>query len=503
MPLQPASGSSSEIASSGPAAGETGTRSRDLPPHLYKTWLDDLIDLLHSAAGIEHELMVQYLYAAYSLGGDQVPKTDVAEALVREWRRNLLAIAKEEMGHFLTVQNILTVLGGSVLWTRGNHPWDDQYFPLREHEFTRFDPGSLYCYIYAEAPPYTASVVKEHYQIDRKEVQDIIDEATRQVADKVPHRVQQLYAEIVRIVKNPNLIPDSAFHPETYSVQASWEEWGKGYKPYILFSENSEAKDTPPMLELRSPASAWIAPTARQAAVIVQQVATRTEVLEALQLIGEQGEAATFNPDPNQPSHFERFIGIYQRFKDIVGKWDPARQVANSPTTDSPKTGAQRPNTTYIESAHSRNWAHLFNLRYRMLLTYLSHMYRLPPATDVTQPQMRAGTLHRVFSEMYNLRAIANILVRLPMTDEPGDSTRAGPPFELPYTLELPVAEDDCWRLHRDLLLNSEEICKHLLVPKASADETQYLAALRSLDRQSIAWIDAVLRGGAARRSLS
>src|ERR1700678_6496 len=294
MPLQPASGSSSEIASSGPAAGEIGTHSGDLPPHLYKTWLDDLIDLLHSAAGIEHELMVQYLYAAYSLGGDQVPKTDVAHAMVREWRRNLLAIAKEEMGHFLTVQNILTVLGGSVLWTRGNHPWDDQFFPLRKHEFTRFSMDSLYCYIYAEAPPKTAAVVKTYYDISRKQVKEIIDRARKEVGEKEPHRVQQLYAKIVSIVKNPDLIPDSAFHPETYSVQASWEEWGKGHKPYLSFPENSEATDTPPMLALQSPASVWIAPTARQAAVIVPQVATRTQVLEALQLIGEQGEAATF-----------------------------------------------------------------------------------------------------------------------------------------------------------------------------------------------------------------
>jgi len=221
-------------------------------------------------------------------------------------------------------------------------------------------------------------------------------------------------------------------------------------------------------------------------------------VLAALKLIGEQGEAADFDPDDDQPSHFDRFIGIYEKFQEIT--WKPTRDVPKNPTT-----WKDKPDSTYIESEPSRNWAHLFNLRYRMLLTYLAHTYRLPPATDATQPRMRAGTLHRVFSEMYNLRAIANILVRLPLMDDklmPDDPRRAGPPFELPYTLALPAAADDCWRLHRELLVNSEILCKRLL-PDAPIDGRQYLAALRDLDRQSIAWIDAVLQGPATVSSRS
>jgi len=109
-----------------------------------------------------------------------------------------------------------------------------------------------------------------------------------------------------------------------------------------------------------------------------------------------------------------------------------------------------------------------------------------------------------VFSEMYNLRAVAGILVRLPLMDEkqwPNDPRRAGPPFELPYTLALPTADDDCWRLHRELLDSADTLCQRLL-PDAPEDGRQYLPALRDLDRQSMAWIDAVLQGpGSTRRS--
>lgn len=488
--LHPTSESGPPVDVSEHIASATGEPPTGLSKSLHETWLDHLTLLLHAAAGIEHELMVQYLYAAYSLGGDQVPAR--RRELVQLWRHNLLAVAKEEMGHFLTVQNVLTLLGAPLLWGRGNYPWDNQYFPLRRFEFSPLTIDSLSCYVYAEAPAKTAAVADRYYGIKPAEVNRIIEKVRKAVLHGSPHRVEQLYAKIMDTIKNPKLIPDSAFHPETYTVQASWEEWGKGYKPFQLDPEILGTSAYGPQYRPMRAGPHQFPPTAAQARVILSQVASRTEALAALNLIGEQGEAAYITVDDSQPTHFDRFIGIYEQFQKI--RWKPTRNVPNNPTT-----WKDRPDTTYIESEHSRDWAHLFNLRYRMLLTYLSHMYRLPPATDSTQPQMRAGTLHRVFSEMYNIRAIANILVRLPLADE-DDPRRAGPPFELPYTLALPAAEDDCWRLHRELLVNSEILSKRLL-PDAPVDGRRYLKALRDLDRQSLAWIDAVLQGPGATRS--
>ena len=85
--------------------------------------------LLHIDAGIEHGLMVQCVpLRAYSLGGDQVPPDK--RALVRRWQQTLLSIAKEEMGHLLTVQNVITCLGGALELDRRDYPWD--------HDFIRF-----------------------------------------------------------------------------------------------------------------------------------------------------------------------------------------------------------------------------------------------------------------------------------------------------------------------------------------------------------------------------
>ena len=51
-------------------AASSSNKRRDM------TWKDHLVMLLHIGAEIEHSLMVQYLYAAYSLGGEQVLPPD-------------------------------------------------------------------------------------------------------------------------------------------------------------------------------------------------------------------------------------------------------------------------------------------------------------------------------------------------------------------------------------------------------------------------------------------
>ena len=65
--------------------------------------------------------MVQYLYAAYSLGGEQAPRG--RREMVRCWQEDILAVAREEMGHLLTVQNILMLIGAPINLDRQDLPW--------------------------------------------------------------------------------------------------------------------------------------------------------------------------------------------------------------------------------------------------------------------------------------------------------------------------------------------------------------------------------------------
>ena len=177
--------------------------------------------------------------------------------------------------------------------------------------------------------------------------------------------------------------------------------------------------------------------------------------------------------------------------------WSPARRIPINPTTPATIDPENPPpGRTVIACPASAKWANLFNVRYRNLLTYLAHTFRLARLVDPNEPNTRGAVMAKIFGEMYNLKAIAGILVRMPLTEDVTDPRRAGPPFQMPYTVELPLDDVDCWRMHRDISMNSLEICdqaprsgnKHLeATPPEGKD---YLLALRSLDEKSISWID-------------
>src|SRR5205823_13396607 len=73
---------------------------------------DNAIFLLRIAAEIEHALLVQYLYAFFSLRTSGL--TPEQEQLVAEWQGALFTIAQQEMAHLATVQNLLRFLGAAL-----------------------------------------------------------------------------------------------------------------------------------------------------------------------------------------------------------------------------------------------------------------------------------------------------------------------------------------------------------------------------------------------------
>ena len=395
------------------------------------TWNDHLVMLLHVAAEIEHGLMVQYLYAAYSLGGPDVTGDD-RHALVRRWQNNLITVAKEEMGHLLTVQNILCLLGAPINLGREDYPWDIPYYPFA-FSLEKLSRSSLACYVHAEMPPHVIAMLKarptlpksfrEFIAKDKAEIDRLVKE---RAAGASIHFVATVYDEIIDILGNENLIPDSAFNEDSYGLQASWDDWGRGYRP------------DPRLLDAEGNLEAEPAHQ-RRANVIIMRAATRTEALAALKAISGQGEAVHLvakDKDKDEASHFERFLRVFQEFPT---DWVPTRDIPANPTTrKSNKVG-----TTYIASPEARAWATLSNYRYRILLTCLAHSFRLARESRPGEPNLRGVVMHRVFGEMYNLKTIAGIMVQL----------ESGPPFEMPFSLRLP--ED-----RKSTRLNSSHIQK-------------------------------------------
>jgi hypothetical protein len=426
---------------------------------------DYAVYLLHIAAEIEHLLMVQYLYAAYSLGGDQVP--DAKRAIVQRWQETIQGIAKEEMAHLVSVQNILRLIGGPLNLDRNDYPWDAPFYPF-EFALEPLSRASLARYIVTESPETWPP------DVSAAEKKEIIDLALAGQTMPVK-RVGVLYSLMIDVIKNEELLPDALFQADTLPYQASWDEWGRAYRQGARGATLTPGSGTPDLL--------------------IMTAYSRASAVAALQAVAEQGEAAQIDPDIDETSHFRRFLEIYREFPKAADKWSPTANMAINPRTmggDTPIEG-----TSYISNEQTRHWGDLFNLRYRMLLLYLSHAFRMS-GSDARHDDTgaRGMIVHRTFGEMYNLRAVAKIMSKLPL-GPPQNQLCAGPPFEMPYSIALPAAERDCWRLHLDLLEASAELGRRLQ-PRAGVAEINYLKSLAALDQETMAAIAAIMGVGNA-----
>jgi len=560
----------------------------DLPSHppAGLTWHGYVTQLLHIASSIEHALMVQYLYAAYSLDGER--RNPEEQTKVTLWRNLILSIAKEEMGHLLTVQNVLCLLGGQMELVRKNYPWDSGFYPF-EFRLEPLTVGSLACYLYAEMGDEPAlgsklldklyvKLVKKHLENrakqDRAHTRELghtarfeeTRKSSKELSQQNVHRVGVLYKRMIQILSDANRIPDSVFQGSSVRFQASADEWGRGYGIATLSPLPTPPTNKPPTKKptsdefdefirvlteeptyqrrelvnrmykfrdcyskLTKPEQQAVADNATRADVMIERVATRQQALDALSHIAAQGEGHIFKLQ----SHFARFSLIMEDFQNFreeeknkakrkqkrkankkeKKEWEPwTHAVATDPRTCWPdEPAAAAPNeparASIITHPLSEKWANLFNLRYRMLLTYLNHAFQL--ARDGSEARLRGAVMHKVFAEMYNLKAIAGILVRLPLTERKKDKSRAGPPFQMPYTLAIPMDPMDRWRLHRDLLTGAKELNKQIrsdinklkrnrspaLTPAFLSSSEESLRAMQELDEQSVDWIGKVIAG--------
>jgi hypothetical protein len=457
-------------------------------------WRDYLIMLLHLAAEVEHGLMVQYLYAAYSLGGPQVtPKR--AEKVAR-WQRSILDVAKEEMGHLLTVQNILALLGAPPNFNRGETPFDMALSPI-PFVLAPLTREVVASFTYAEMSPGV------HHPEHGKSIKHITRETlklSRRLGRRhlAPEPVGVLYEEIINVLSSEKHIPDEDLHELSYETQASWDDWGRGYAP-----DPKRLTPTGDLVEGQH--------THHRASVLVLRAATRTEALAALHAISSQGEAehlkhphrirlnakeAMIEDDTSdaaesghtgheEPSHFERFLDIWRHYPRA---WSPHINLMWNPTTR-PTTD---PNHHHIRHGVVHDWGLLFNCRYRMLLSFLAHSYRLSRLMRPGEPGLRGMVMHRAFGEMYHIKTISGLMVQMKVSQPGEPDLFAGPPFETPYSIAMPAVDADCWRLHRDLMEGSLELNHKISAAGGTLGRT-YLQSLAELDRQAMAWIDGIL----------
>jgi hypothetical protein len=349
---------------------------------------EPLIYMLCAAAELEHALMCEYLFAAFSL------KRSVDEGLtddqliaVDRWRATILQVAKQEMMHLAINCNLVTSLGASPHLSRANLPQPAKHYPAG---------------VRLALLPFGEQALRHFLFLERPEGMDLDDAAGLEaVSSAVPLMGEEEIA--------PHLQEFRTVGHLYRSIEAGFRHLADkmGEEQLFLGPARSQA---------RGELFGWT----ELAPITSCEAATR-----AIEAIVEQGEGPRGDW---RNAHFGRFLVVLDEYLEMQEKTPgievtrPVLPVLVRP----PETGEH---AELITDPTTARVADLCNVAYEVLLQLL---YRLMCHVDETESQVR--TLADVgVSMMFDvIEPLADILTTLPVGPEHPGRT-AGATFELFY----------------------------------------------------------------------
>jgi CDGSH-type Zn-finger protein/uncharacterized Fe-S cluster protein YjdI len=319
---------------------------------------EQLIHALYEAAELEHNLMCTYLYAAFSLkSADEGLSAGEADAVSR-WRRSIIDVAIEEMGHLSAVWNITAALGGQPRFGRGN-------FPL--------DPGYLPAGITVKLAPFNEDVLQHFIFLERPEGSDEPEGKGFE-----PERIFK------RVGVGKHLTP-MAIDYETVGV--FYHGLGTLLRDFSAKHGESAAFSGDPALQL-SPSEIDLGGA--------KPVLCLKTALLAFDAIVAQGEGASAD---SENSHFQRFAQIrdeYRKLKAANPKFEPAWPAAVNPVLRRPPSPEGK---VWLENADAVATVDLANASYQLMLRLIGYSYAIARphpekglAVDLAISLMRAVT---------------------------------------------------------------------------------------------------------------
>jgi hypothetical protein len=388
--------------------------------------------LLKVASEIEHGLLVQYLYAAYSINAS-LPTAN-------EWRGTIRNIAIQEMDHLITVQNMLLALKNDQFQTyfdRESFPVAPDHVGFYPYAF-RLEPfsgDSLSKYVAAESPlPETVCDATL-----RSTLEQIIARAEKVTGMKTIGHVGNLYAYLYWL-----FLPSDDFQGPWLNFPASWFRRrlpGHHLSP-ADFADPAElarcqARPDPDEFRANDGNAANYPNNDDGSHRWVFRVTSATDALRAIAQIATQGEGTEMAMD----SHFLEFLGVYQVVDKLPSGTAAHTNVPTNPNLrQDPETAEGR-----ILNVSTRVWAQLCNTRYLMLLQMLplALAQRRDRPSELARRKALIGAT--IDTEMkVGIRYLATRLINtLPRSADPAQF--AGPPFELPDE-RLPDTTAEQWK---------------------------------------------------------
>ncbi len=355
-----------------------------------------LVDLLSEVAEIEHGLMCQYLFAAFSL------KREPAEGVMwaqlehmRRWGASVMLVARQEMEHLGLVNNMLAAIGEGPCFVRPNFPLGARHYAIDiPFKLERFGTDALARFVEFEMP---STLDPEHHAR--------LHQVLPQIGGGRFQTIARLYEEIA----------------DLFGQLDSPELWIG--PPSAQFSTTDVIPV--PLRGISLP------PNARIYDIELMPVTDLASAKAVVAQVLEEGEGI---PTPTPTSHYARFLVIAEELVALRladPSFDPARDVLENPRGK-------------ITNLGTRQVAELFELAYGttmlMLMRYFAHADEDAAA--------RAALQRTAFFPLMTtvLRPLGEMLTRLPATAGAATPT-AGPTFDFTRNITPHPHRDTAWRV--------------------------------------------------------
>jgi hypothetical protein len=392
---------------------------------------EEAVALLRIAAEVEGALTAQYLFSAGSLlPGVRMTLPDFDHPIqTDDWYDVIRVIAKQEMGHLMTVQNLLLGLGAAPHLDRENFPSSSPLYPF---PFS-LQPARLTTiarYVCAEAPRTVVAA-------DGADLADAQREA--KVGDGGVPRAGQIYERLFYLFQDSNA-PQAPW-PDLQNPFPDWPDWH--IDPAKLgFNQDRQATAA----EWRGQGDDERPDTA----IYVLPVQDKASARLAIHALAIQGEGPVGN---GGATHFDKFLRIFRELR-AAGRQPGAPTLVRN-QADDPRTGLSGSAT--IAHPATLAWAKLGSTRYQMLLTDIALSLSVGSAGTVASIlATRVDFLGWAFREMLAaIKPLSEELRQMPLTND--GAALAGLPFELPQQA-LPTETGAQIQYLRDRIAQSRQL---------------------------------------------
>jgi CDGSH-type Zn-finger protein/truncated hemoglobin YjbI len=408
----------SENQAGGRLAQVIATRGGLAPPEtpLVIEHREALYYMLCEAAELEHGIMCQYLYAAFSLkqSEDEGLSAEEAEA-VRNWRERISHVATQEMLHLSLVQNLLSAIGGAPHLSRPNFPHPAAHYPAGVH---------------LALLPFGEPALQHFMFLERPEGMDL-DDAEGMAA----------YGRAAPAMTEGEIVPRSQDFKTVghlyRSIEAGFAHLASKFGERRLFVG-------PPRAQATQQYFGW------PELVAVTDTASAQKAIDE---ILEQGEGPRGHW---RDAHFGQFVKIMDEYTQLR-EANPAFQPARPVVTVNVRPSEHDTGVPLVTDPLTRQVMDLFNVSYEVLLLMLQRFFAHTEETDAQLKALADATVALMFGA---IKPIGDLVTTLPAGPDYPART-AGPSFELFYESDtiLPHREA-AWILLTERIRQAAEYCE-------------------------------------------